>query len=85
MTLTPRKQQILDTIHDMTANNNGVAPSLDEIGAVMQLSKTTVWEHVDELAQGGYLFREKHCCRSVSLSELGRRSLSKAVCAHCGK
>jgi len=85
VTLTPRKQDILDTIAHLTATSNGIAPSLDEIGVVLKLSKAAVWEHAVALEESGYLKREPHRKRSLTLTELGRNSLSYAVCPHCGK
>lgn len=67
MYLTKRQKEILDFIRDFL-EEHGYAPTLEEIGAHFGLSSpATVYKHVDQLVQKGYLRKAPHQGRGLQL------------------
>jgi repressor LexA len=67
MALTRRQRQVLDVIRDFI-DANGYSPSLEEIGAELQLSSVaTVHKHVSHLVQKGFVRRAWNQNRSIEL------------------
>ncbi len=69
MYLTKRQKEILDYIRDYL-KAEGYAPTLEEIGAHFGLSSpATVYKHVQQLVQKGYVRKAKHQGRGIELVE----------------
>ena len=65
--LTPRQLQILTRIRDYR-RSHGYSPSMQELADDLQISKVTVFEHVDTLVAKGQLYRNPHKARSLELT-----------------
>ena len=67
MYLTKRQKEILDYIRQYLADH-GYAPTLQEIGGRFGLSSpATVYKHVEQLVQKGYLRKAQHQGRGLQL------------------
>lgn len=67
-TMTPRQLEVLRFIRDFR-NHHGYSPTMQEIGDSLQLTKVTVFEHVNSLEKKGLLLRgAKHRARSLQVS-----------------
>ena len=66
-TLTPRQLQILTCIRD-GRRSNGYSPTLQEVADTLDISKITVYEHVNALIRKGFLTRSSHRARSLELT-----------------
>jgi len=67
MALTRRQREVLDVIRDFI-DTNGYSPSLEEIGAELNLSSVaTVHKHVSHLVQKGLVRRAWNQNRSIEL------------------
>ena|SRR5688572_4837057 len=67
--LTERQQEILCFIHQFSLEN-GIAPSGDEIGAVVGInSRSAVKYHIDRLVKAGYLMRLPAKSRGYKLTK----------------
>ena len=64
--LTPRQLQILCFIRDYRVSN-GCSPTLREIAQKFQLSRVTIFEHVEALVRKGLLERQPNKARSLTL------------------
>lgn len=68
MSLTFKQKQVLDFIQKYRQHHGGVAPSLHEIREALHLSAvSTVHGHVRRLIEGGFLSREPHDKRGLTL------------------
>jgi len=65
--LTPRQLEILTRIRNYK-RNNGYSPTMQELADAMDISKVTVFEHVDALVAKGMLQRFAHKARSLELT-----------------
>lgn len=65
--LTPRQLEILTRIRSYQ-RSNGYSPTMQELADAMQISKVTVFEHVDALVAKGMLRRLAHKARSLELT-----------------
>lgn len=71
MALTRRQRQVLDVIHEFI-DSNGYSPSLEEIGAALNLSSVaTVHKHVSHLVEKGHVRRIWNQNRSIELADSG--------------
>jgi repressor LexA len=67
MYLTKRQKEILDFVRDHVGQH-GYAPTLQEIGSRFGLSSpATVYKHVEQLVQKGYLRKAPHQGRGIQL------------------
>ena len=67
MALTRRQHQVLDVIRHFI-DHNGYSPSLEEIGAELNLSSVaTVHKHVSHLVQKGFVRRAWNQNRSIEI------------------
>jgi len=67
MALTRRQRQVLDVIREFI-DQNGYSPSLEEIGARLELSSVaTVHKHVSHLVQKGFVRRSWNQNRSIEV------------------
>ena len=69
--LTPRQIEILTLIRD-GRRRNGYSPTLQEIADVLEISKITVFEHVEALLKKGMLTRRSNRARSLALTSSAR-------------
>lgn len=65
--LTPKQLRVLTFIRDF-ARARGFAPTMQEVGDKLGVSKVTVFEHIAALQRKGYLRRSRHKARSLRLS-----------------
>ncbi|MEK6643853.1 MAG: transcriptional repressor LexA [Planctomycetota bacterium] len=65
---TPRQRQIVIFIRDYT-HKNGYSPTYDEIAAEFDISKVTVFEHLNKLEDLGLLTKDAHKARSLQLAD----------------
>lgn len=66
--LTPRQIQILTYIRDWR-RQNGYSPTLQEIADELDISKITVFEHVEALLKKRMLTRRSNKARSLTLTQ----------------
>lgn len=77
--LTPRQLEILTRIRNHQ-RSSGYSPTMQELADAMDLSKVTVFEHVDLLVQKGMLRRSPHKARSLELTSLARFPDERPTC-----
>ena len=65
--LTPKQQKILLLIRDWQLTR-GFSPTLQELADELNVSKVTVFEHVEALIKKGALIRDPNRARSLELS-----------------
>jgi repressor LexA len=68
MNLTPRQLRIPQPIRDYRIVH-GYSPTMQELADELNISKVTVFEHVEALIKKGALEREANKARSLSISE----------------
>ena len=68
MNLTPKQQRILTLIRDSRLTR-GYSPTLQELADELQVSKVTVFEHVEALIKKGALQRDANKARSLELTD----------------
>ena len=68
MNLTPKQLKILTLIRDSRVRR-GFSPTMQELADQLNVSKVTVFEHVEALIKKGALEREPNKARSLSIPE----------------
>jgi len=68
MNLTPRQFSILKMIRSWRLTH-GYSPTMQEIADALDISKVTVFEHIEALIRKGALQREPNKARSLSICE----------------
>jgi len=68
MNLTPRQLSILKMIRDWRLTR-GYSPTMREIAEELEISKVTVFEHIEALIRKGALEREPNKARSLSIRD----------------
>ena len=68
--MTPRQLQIFRFIEDYFVRN-GYAPTLDEIGAAMKVTKVTVLSHLRRLEDAGHIRRTTYRHRGIEVLSHG--------------
>lgn len=68
MNATPKQIRILAAIRDFQLQN-GYCPTMQEIADRLDISKVTVFEHIEALVRKGLLERDRYRARSLQLSE----------------
>ncbi len=68
MNLTPRQLRIVQLIRESRVAR-GYSPTMQELAAELNVSKVTVFEHVEALIRKGALQREANKARSLSIAE----------------
>ncbi len=63
--------EILTFIRDYR-RSRGYSPTMQELADEFQISKVTVFEHVEALVEKGMLFRARHKARSLELTDLAQ-------------
>lgn len=67
MNLTPKQLHILQRIRE-TRLTRGYSPTMQELADELDVSKVTVFEHIDALVRKGALTRQKNKARSLEVS-----------------
>lgn len=67
MNLTPKQLHILQRIRE-TRLTRGYSPTMQELADELNVSKVTVFEHIDALVRKGALTRQKNKARSLEIS-----------------
>lgn len=67
MNLTPKQLKILKLIRDCRVRS-GYSPTMQELADELNVSKVTVFEHVEALIKKGALIREPNKARSLSIA-----------------
>ncbi len=65
--MTPRQMQVLRMIRD-SQRSNGYSPTLQEMADECDITKVTVFEHVETLIEKGLLRRSAHKARSLEIT-----------------
>lgn len=68
MNLTPKQLKILQLIRDSRVRH-GYSPTMQELADQLNVSKVTVFEHVEALIKKGALVREANKARSLSIAD----------------
>ena len=68
MNLTPKQLKILQLIRDSRVVR-GYSPTMQELADELEISKVTVFEHVEALIKKGALKRDPNKARSLSISD----------------
>ena len=66
MYLTPKQLRILEFIQDWR-DEQGVSPTLEEMAEEFEVTKITIFEHLNQLEQKGAIRREKFRARSIEV------------------
>ncbi|MHC4824722.1 MAG: transcriptional repressor LexA [Planctomycetota bacterium] len=75
--LTPKQLLVLTSIHDHQ-QETGLSPTLQELGAVLEVNRVTVYGHVQALLQKGFLENlEPGASRGLDLTDAGLEALQK--------
>ncbi len=76
--LTPRQNQLLRLI-DACHRNHCFSPTISELANQLHISRSTVFEHIEELRKKGLVSTRKGKARSLTLTQKTRRLLSKLI------
>ena len=74
--LTPRQLQLLQMI-DSFQQNRCYSPTLSEMASQLNISRSTVFEHLAELRRKGLLSGYQNKARSLKVSSQGQELLSE--------
>lgn len=66
-TLTPKQKQILDFLTSYT-NDNGYAPSLEEMARKFKKTIPTIFQHIKTLKSKGFLLKTDNISRGIQLN-----------------
>lgn len=67
MTPTPKQLKILTTIRDYRVRN-GYSPTMQELADLLDVSKVTIFEHVEALERKGLILRTHNRARSLEIA-----------------
>ena len=68
MNVTPRQLDILRLIRDFRSNR-GFSPTMQELADQLGVSKVTVFQHIEALAEKGLIRKSRHKARSLALTD----------------
>ena len=68
MNVTPRQLDILRLIRDFRSNR-GYSPTMQELADQLGISKVTVFQHIEALAEKGLIRKSRHRARSLALTD----------------
>ncbi|MDA0666525.1 MAG: transcriptional repressor LexA [Planctomycetota bacterium] len=75
--LTSKQLKVLKTIHEHQMDT-GLSPTLQELGAALEVNRVTVYGHVQALLQKGHLENlEPGASRGLDLTDIGMEALQK--------
>ncbi len=77
--LTPRRLQLLKAISAFITNNC-YSPTIAELAVQLQISRSTVFEHIEELRRKKLLSASPGKARSLKLTSKARRLLDQVNC-----
>jgi len=77
--LTPRRLQLLKAISAFTTNNC-YSPTIAELAVQLQISRSTAFEHIEELRRKKLLSASPGKARSLKLTSKARRLLDQLNC-----
>lgn len=69
MSLTDRQMKVLGLVASLT--QDGVAPTVREIGEQLGISGSSIQHHVDTLTEAGYLSHRPKLPRTIRLTDQG--------------
>ena len=76
--LTPRQVQLLSTIAGWQTSR-GYSPTIGELARELGISRTTAFEHIEQLRQKGIVSHLPKVARSLTLTSKARRRLKQIV------
>jgi repressor LexA len=79
--LTKKQLKVLDFIRTYRAKNR-ISPTLDEIAASFDVSKITIFEHVQQLRRKGVISTEKNMARSIRILDDDQEEPSVPILGH---
>lgn len=79
--LTPRQVQLLRAI-DTQRKSDGYSPTIGELGEQLGISRTTAFEHIEQLRRKGLVSHLPKAARSLALTAKSR-GLLKRLGEHC--
>ena len=84
--MTPRQLEALDYVKAYIAEHR-YAPTLQEIGDKMGVSKITALSYLRNLERQGFIRRQKYVSRMIDVVENPGKPMNLGVgnCPHCGK
>jgi SOS regulatory protein LexA len=78
---TPRQVQLLKAIAEY-GNRDGYSPTIGELAQQAGVSRTTAFEHIEQLRKKGYIWGQKHKARSLTPTSKARKLLKQiSLCA----
>ncbi len=78
---TPRQVQLLKVIAEY-GSRDGYSPTIGELAHQAGVSRTTTFEHIEQLRKKGYIWGEKHKARSLAPTSKARKLLKQiSLCA----
>jgi repressor LexA len=73
---TPRQVQILKTIAEF-AGRDGYSPTIGELAQIAGVSRTTTFEHIEQLRKKGYIWGPAGKARSLTPTSKARKLLNQ--------
>ena len=73
---TPRQVQILKAIAEY-GSRDGYSPTIGELAEQAGVSRTTTFEHIEQLRKKGYIWGREHKARSLTLTPKARKLLKQ--------
>ena len=73
---TPRQVQILKAIAEY-GSRDGYSPTIGELAEQAGVSRTTIFEHIEQLRKKGYIWGREHKARSLTLMPKARKLLKQ--------
>ena len=64
--ITPLQQEALDIIRDY-ANDKGYPPTVKELGDIIGISNSSIYDRINQLVRKGYLQRQKGSARGLTV------------------
>ncbi|MEL7111409.1 MAG: hypothetical protein AAGK93_00545 [Pseudomonadota bacterium] len=78
--MTPRQRDLLGYIHSFTSNNDGVAPSFDQMKAHLNLaSKSGIHRLVTALERRGLINKAANRARAIVITDRGIAALTGSL------
>jgi repressor LexA len=73
---TPRQVQLLKAVAEY-GSRDGYSPTIGELAQQAGVSRTTIFEHIEQLRKKGYIWGQMHKARSLTLTPKARKLLKK--------
>ena len=75
---TPRQVQLLKAIAEY-GSRDGYSPTIGELAEQAGVSRTTTFEHIEQLRKKGYIWGREHKARSLTLTSKARKLLKQLI------